>query len=108
VFDALVNWVENGVEPGYLIGTRAPNAAWGWPVRPRPLCPYPEVARYSGKGHNEEAENFMCILSIDVRLEPETLNLKSKGDFTAFITVSESYKLMEWNIGNLSCEGAKY
>ena len=49
----------------------------------------------------------MCILSIDVRLEPETLNLKSKGDFTAFITVSENYNLMDWNIGNLSCEGAK-
>jgi hypothetical protein len=50
----------------------------------------------------------MCVPSIDVRIEPETLNLKSKEDFTAFITVPEGYNLMDWNIGNLSCEGAKW
>jgi hypothetical protein len=32
--------------------------------------------------------------------------LKSKGEFTAFITVPEGYKLADWNIANLSCEGA--
>jgi hypothetical protein len=41
-----------------------------------------------------------------VRIEPETLNMKSKGEFTAFTTVPEGYDLKDWNIGNLTCEGA--
>ncbi len=39
-------------------------------------------------------------------MEPETLNLKSKGEFTAFITVPQGYNIRDWNIANLSCEGA--
>jgi feruloyl esterase len=30
-------------------------------VRTRPLCPYPEVARYKGAGSIDEAENFRCV-----------------------------------------------
>ena len=48
----------------------------------------------------------MCVPPIEVRIEPKTLNLKSKGVFTAVISVPEGYKLEDWNIGNLSCEGA--
>jgi hypothetical protein len=103
---ALVNWVENGVDPSALIGTRNANSAWGWPTMTRSLCPYPEVARYSGAGSIWEASNFMCVPPIEVRIEPETLNLKSKGEFTAFITVPEGYDIREWNIANLFCEGA--
>ena len=28
--------------------------------RSRPLCPYPEVAAYTGSGSIDEAENFVC------------------------------------------------
>ena len=31
-----------------------------WPGRSRPLCAYPKVARYQGKGDSEAAENFSC------------------------------------------------
>ena len=103
---ALVNWVENNEEPGALIGTRGAISAWDWPAMSRPLCPYPEVARYNGTGDMWDAGSFMCVPPIEVRIEPETLNLKSKGVFTAFITVPEGYSLADWNIGNLSCEGA--
>jgi len=103
---ALVNWVENNVEPRALIGTRRAFSAWGWPAMSRPLCPYPEVARYNDTGDMWDAGSFMCVPPIEVRIEPETLNLKSKGVFTAFITVPEGYSLADWNIGNLSCEGA--
>ena len=48
----------------------------------------------------------MCVPPIDTQIEPETLNLKRKGVFTAFITVPEGYNMADWNIGNLSCEGA--
>ena len=78
----------------------------GWPLRTRPLCPYPEVARYSGKGSIEDAANFTCVPPVEVRFEPDTLNLKSKGVFTAFITVPEEYDLRDWGISDLSCEGA--
>ena len=106
-FNAMVDWVENRIEPGAIIGSRNANVDVNYPnPRTRPNCPYPEVARYSGTGSIDDAANFMCVPPIEVRIEPETLNLKSKGIFTAFITVPEGYILREWNIANLSCEGA--
>ena len=30
-------------------------------ARTRPLCPYPQVARYSGSGSIDEAANFACV-----------------------------------------------
>ncbi len=106
-FQAMVDWVEKGIEPGALIGSRNANVDANYPyARTRPICPYPEVARYSGTGSIDEADNFICVPPIEVRIEPETINLKSKGEFTAFITVPEGYNIADWNIGNLSCEGA--
>lgn len=106
-FNAMVDWVENGIEPGALIGSRNANVDLNYPnPRTRPSCPYPEVARYSGTGSIDDAANFMCVPPIDVKIAPDTLNLKSKGLFTAFISVPEGYKLNDWNIGNLTCEGA--
>jgi len=32
----------------------------GKAVRSRPLCPYPQVARYSGSGSIDDAANFTC------------------------------------------------
>jgi hypothetical protein len=111
-FQALVNWVEGDAEPQELVGSRAANVDknpwypyWTDP-RSRPICPYPEVARYRGSGSIEVAASFMCVPPIDVRIEPDTLNLKSKGEFAAFISVPEGYDLKEWNIGNVTCEGA--
>jgi feruloyl esterase len=57
---AIVNWVENGKVPETLIATQME----GDKVRrTRPLCPYPQVARYSGKGDVNEAANFSCKAS---------------------------------------------
>jgi feruloyl esterase len=30
-------------------------------VRTRPLCPYPQVARWSGTGSTDDAANFACV-----------------------------------------------
>lgn len=67
---ALVNWVERGVAPDRVIATArgAGNAAGAnadvpaaWAAnRTRPLCPYPQVARYNGTGSVEDAANFTC------------------------------------------------
>lgn len=106
-FDKAVrDWVEDGIDPGAIIGTRAASPVMGTPERTRPLCPYPEVARYSGDGSIEDAANFMCVPPVKVRIKPEVLNLKSKGKFTAFITIPEDYDVRDWGIDNLTCEGA--
>jgi Tannase and feruloyl esterase len=47
-------WVEQGVPPGPIIATM--------PGRSRPLCPYPEVARWKGSGSTDDAANFSCLL----------------------------------------------
>jgi feruloyl esterase len=54
---ALVNWVENGVAPASITAARMDQ---GKVVRTRPLCPYPDVARYSGSGSPDDAANFAC------------------------------------------------
>jgi hypothetical protein len=59
---ALERWVENGVAPGAIIATKYKtdgDPASGV-VRTRPLCPYPQVARYKGTGSTDEAANFTC------------------------------------------------
>ncbi|HKJ73996.1 MAG TPA: tannase/feruloyl esterase family alpha/beta hydrolase [Alphaproteobacteria bacterium] len=55
---ALENWVEKGVAP-----TRVEAAQYtdGKVSRTRPLCMYPEVAKYTGSGSTDDAKNFKCV-----------------------------------------------
>jgi len=57
---ALERWVEDGEAPERLLATKTD--ADGEGLWTRPLCPYPEVARYQGSGSIDEAENFACVL----------------------------------------------
>ena len=57
-FDAVVKWVEEGKAPDTLAAVRRDQS--GAVTRSRPLCPYPQVARYKGKGSTDEAQNFEC------------------------------------------------
>ncbi|MGA9658380.1 MAG: tannase/feruloyl esterase family alpha/beta hydrolase [Asticcacaulis sp.] len=59
-FGALVSWVEKQQAPDYLLAT-APEGS-PWPERQRPICAYPEVARYKGTGNPEKASSFSCKL----------------------------------------------
>ena len=59
-FDALtplVEWVENGTAPEKIIASRVEDGAR---TMTRPLCPYPQVARYKGVGSPNEAGSFFC------------------------------------------------
>jgi feruloyl esterase len=59
-FDALAaleSWVENDEAPQRIVATKLRGAEV---VRSRPLCPYPQVARWSGTGSTDEAANFSC------------------------------------------------
>jgi hypothetical protein len=55
---AIIDWVEKGQAPASMIASRA---VGNKVVRTRPLCPYPEVARYSGQGSIDDAANFRCM-----------------------------------------------
>jgi feruloyl esterase len=60
VFDKigpLEQWVEHGNAPDRLI---ASHATGGSVDRTRPLCPYPQVAKYKGTGSIDIADNFSC------------------------------------------------
>jgi feruloyl esterase len=56
--EALLAWVEEGRAPATLLATRRDQA--GAVTRSRPLCPYPQVARYRGTGSTDDAANFVC------------------------------------------------
>jgi len=55
---ALIDWVEQGKAPASIIASRVVDHKV---VRTRPLCPYPQVARYSGEGSIDDATNFRCV-----------------------------------------------
>jgi feruloyl esterase len=50
-------WVEKGQPPTEIV---ASHLAAGQTDRTRPLCTYPQVARYKGSGSIDEAVNFVC------------------------------------------------
>ncbi|HLG14763.1 MAG TPA: tannase/feruloyl esterase family alpha/beta hydrolase [Blastocatellia bacterium] len=60
---ALERWVEQGVAPDRIIASKRQGIDPKRPVtRTRPLCPYPQVARYKGRGSTDDAANFVCTL----------------------------------------------
>ena len=61
-FDALTaleQWVEEGRAPERIVASRVRD---GEVDRTRPLCPYPEVARWTGGGSTDDAANFECVM----------------------------------------------
>jgi feruloyl esterase len=50
-------WVEQGVAPDRITASHATN---GVVDRTRPLCAYPQVARYTGTGSTDDAASFVC------------------------------------------------
>ncbi|HVO57525.1 MAG TPA: tannase/feruloyl esterase family alpha/beta hydrolase [Dongiaceae bacterium] len=66
---ALELWVEKGTAPDSLIVSKTPqpsssagngDAAAGKAKMTRPLCPYPQEAKYKGTGDPNEAASFTC------------------------------------------------
>ncbi|MEK6322725.1 MAG: tannase/feruloyl esterase family alpha/beta hydrolase [Acidobacteriota bacterium] len=59
---ALERWVEEGIAPDQIIASKRQGPDPKSPVvRTRPLCPYPQVARYKGSGSTDEAASFVCV-----------------------------------------------
>lgn len=57
--DALTKWVEHGVAPAQMVA--AHTGPGGKVDRTRPLCVYPQVAKYKGSGSTDDAANFSCV-----------------------------------------------
>jgi len=55
---AVIDWVEANQAPQLLVAKKFLNGAT---IRSRPLCPYPQVARFQGKGSIDDAANFKCV-----------------------------------------------
>jgi hypothetical protein len=55
---AIIDWVEKGKAPDQIIASKVTD---GRVVRTRPLCPYPQTARYNGEGSIDDAANFSCV-----------------------------------------------
>lgn len=70
IYATLVDWVEKGSAPSTIIATRYASAepasgssrAGDSPVveMTRPLCVYPQIAKYSGTGDKNSAASFAC------------------------------------------------
>jgi feruloyl esterase len=54
---AVIDWVEKDAAPGALLAKKIVDGAV---TRSRPLCPYPQAARYKGDGSIDDAANFVC------------------------------------------------
>jgi Tannase and feruloyl esterase len=54
---AIVDWVEEGRAPDSLIARKIVD---GNVVRSRPLCSYPQVARFTGRGNTDDAASYRC------------------------------------------------
>ena len=54
---ALDQWITKGVAPESVIASKV---AAGVVTRTRPLCPYPQEAKYKGSGSTDDAANFEC------------------------------------------------
>jgi hypothetical protein len=82
IFRALVDWVEFGNAPEKIIGTKYvnDNPASGIAFT-RPLCVFPNVAKYKGVGNTADAANWTCEKGlVDGATEDADAVLPDRGD----------------------------
>jgi hypothetical protein len=57
---ALKQWVEKGTAPSTIIASKYGEDNRQHPKMTRPLCAYPQSAKYTGKGDTNDAASFVC------------------------------------------------
>jgi hypothetical protein len=58
---SMEQWVERGTPPSAIIATKYGGPAGMDVQMTRPLCAYPQIAKYKGSGDSEDAANFECV-----------------------------------------------
>lgn len=103
---AIQDWVENEDNPALVIGRRP--SGGGYSERTRPICPYPQVARYLGSGSINDAVNFRCVQLVPstVKIKPNRINIGSRGSFKADLTLPAGFDARNFNRVAVTCEGA--
>jgi feruloyl esterase len=57
---ALEHWVEKGKAPSTIIASKFAGEEKQHATMTRPLCPFPQSAKYKGSGDTNDAANFAC------------------------------------------------
>ena len=57
LFDALVDWVENGIAPDYIVASQDLGDGV---IRTRKICKYPDVLVYMDTGDTDDHNSFYC------------------------------------------------
>jgi Tannase and feruloyl esterase len=57
---ALVQWVEKSVAPPRIVASKYTAEDQQRPTMTRPLCAYPQAAKYRGTGNTNDAGSFVC------------------------------------------------
>ncbi len=73
LFSTLVNWVENGVAPDYVVASQSS------PARTRKICMYPNVPVYNGSGSTDDEANFHC-------------EVRNADDLSDTLTIGQQYE----------------
>jgi feruloyl esterase len=61
VLSALELWVEKGTAPSTITASKFEGQDRTRAKMTRPLCPYPQAAKYKGNGNTNDAANFSCV-----------------------------------------------
>jgi feruloyl esterase len=57
---SLEQWVEKATAPSEIIASKFEGQDQTHAKMTRPLCPYPQTAKYKGSGSTDDAANFVC------------------------------------------------
>jgi len=61
IYLALENWVEKDEAPDHMVAAKLDQLGPAAHVlMTRPMCAYPQVAKYKGSGDTNDAANFTC------------------------------------------------
>jgi feruloyl esterase len=57
---AMEAWKEKGTAPNQIVAARNGGGRSGLTPMTRPLCPFPQLAKYSGTGSTDDSKSFVC------------------------------------------------
>lgn len=87
LFNALVNWVEKGQAPDYIVASQN---LGGGVTRTRKICKYPDEAVYNGSGSTDDQSNFRCVVHATEPPDLEASSFLGPDVLCKNVTVSAS------------------